>query len=155
MTQHLVQLSISLKPVWHASVPEICVGVPGNIKTLFLDTPTTFNFEYTAENNSYIIVELLNKTVADTILDKNLDKAVIIEDISFFGIADPKFIWAGILTPIYPDYWIEENRNKNIELPKELTNLSYIGFNGQWRLDFTVPVFTWMHKIQDLGWVYN
>lgn len=142
-----VKVSIQLRPVWHTDIPQIKVGIPGNIKTLYLDKPTTFNFEYIAENNSSLIVEFLNKTVDDTNLEKNLDKAVIIEDISFFGISDTKFIWAGIYTPIYPEHLTNQ--------PKTLTNVTYLGFNGQWKLDFTVPVFTWIHQIQNLGWVYN
>lgn len=147
MVQQLVNISISLKPVWHSDPPKIRVGVPGDIRTLYLNNPTTFNFEYHSKNNSDLIIEFLNKIDADTILDKNLDKAIIIEDISFFGISDPKFIWAGIYTPIYPEHLTNQ--------PKTLTNVTYLGFNGQWKLDFTVPVFTWIHKIQGLGWIYD
>lgn len=142
-----VKVSVSLTPIWHNEQPLVRVGVPGNLKTLYLDKPTTFNFDYISVNNSSLIVEFLNKTNVDTIVDKNLDKAIIIEDISFFGISDPKFIWAGIYTPIYPEHLTTQ--------PKTLTNVTYLGFSGQWKLDFTVPVFTWIHKIQDLGWIYD
>lgn len=142
-----VKLSVRLNPIYHDDLPLVRIGVPGDIRTLYLDKPTLFDFEYIAENNSYLIVEFLNKTINDTDLNRNLDKAVIIEDISFFGISDPKFIWAGVYTPIYPDYIIDQ--------PKTLNNITYLGFNGQWRLDFTMPVFTWIHQIQDHGWIYN
>lgn len=142
-----VKLSILVTPVWHTEPPLIEIGVPGNIQTLYLDKPRTFNFEYLAENNSSLIVKFLNKTDRDTILDKNLDKAVIINNISFFKISDIKFIWAGVYTPIYPEHLTDQ--------PAQINGATYMGFNGCWQLDFTVPVFTWIHKIQGLGWIYD
>ena len=26
--------------------------------------------------------------------------------------------------------------------------------NGEWRLDFNSPIFPWIHKIENLGWVW-
>lgn len=155
MTQYQVKLSVNLKPIWHSTAPEIRLGVPGNINTISLENTTEFEFDYYSNNISYFFIELLNKNLGDTIPEKKLDKAVVIESIKFFGIEDPRFIWSGVYTPIYPEHWVEENQQRGTPLPLQIVNNNYIGFNGIWRLDFTVPVFTWIHKIRSLGWIYD
>ena len=32
---------------------------------------------------------------------------------------------------------------------------NYVDWNGIWVLDFTVPVYTWLHKVLGLGWIYD
>jgi hypothetical protein len=73
--------------------------------------------------------------------------AVIVKQISFFGISNPKFIWAGTYYPDYPAHYPD----KIAQLPGQ----EYLGWNGVYRLDFSVPVFTWIHRIQSLGWMYQ
>jgi hypothetical protein len=85
-------------------------------------------------------VEFLNKLPNDTVPGSNLDKAVVIESVSFFGITDPKFAWAGVYHPVDQD---------------PLSAHTYLSWNGTWTLRFDVPVFTWMHQVQDLGWIYQ
>ena len=66
-------------------------------------------------------------------------------------IQDPKFAWAGIYRPEYPEPWASEQTN----LATELSSHTYLGWNGTWRLTFGVPVFTWIHQVQNLGWIYG
>ena len=147
-----VKLDIHLRSVWHNNPPEINIGINDNIQQIILSQDKTLHYAFTANNPSTLTVELLNKTDADTIPDKGLDKAVIIESVSFFGIKDPKFAWAGIYEPNYPEPWYSEQTVK----PKSLLkNHTYLGWAGKWTLTFDVPVFTWIHKIQDLGWIYD
>ena len=83
-------------------------------------------------------------------LDHNM--AVIVDSVEFFGITDPKFVWAGTYTPNYPEPWYSEQIEKPLaQLPQQ----NYMGWNGIWRLDFSVPVFTWMHQTMNLGWIYQ
>lgn len=91
-------------------------------------------------------VELLNKHALD------MTQAVIIDYVSFNNIKDAKFAWSGEYCPNYPEPWYSEQLVKPEPL---LKNHTYLGWNGKWTLTFTIPVFTWIHKTQNLGWIYN
>ena len=153
--QYPVKLEIKLRPVWHDNPPEINIGINDDTQRVVLTDDQIFHYEFTADNTAILSVELLNKTDADTVPDSGLDKAVIIESISFFGISDPKFVWAGVYEPKYPEPWASEQRDQGVVLKQHLSPHTYLGFNGKWTLTFDVPVFTWMHKVQDLGWIYD
>jgi hypothetical protein len=150
-----VELDIHLRSVWHDNPPEINIGINDDIQKIILTDNQTFHYEFMADNRSTLTVELLNKTDTDTIPNKGLDKAVIIESVSFFGISDPKFAWAGVYEPKYPEPWATEQLNQGVVLKQHLSPQTYLGFNGKWTLTFSVPVFTWMHTVQDLGWIYD
>jgi hypothetical protein len=78
--------------------------------------------------------------------------AVIIDSVEFFGISDPRFVWAGVYWPEYPEPWLSQ---QNPSPQAALTNHNYLGWNGVWRLNFDVPVFTWIHKTLGMGWIYQ
>jgi hypothetical protein len=147
-----VELDIHLRSVWHDNPPEINIGINDNIERIILSDNQTFHYEFISDNISTLTVELLNKTDSDPVPDKGLDKAVIIESVSFFGISDPKFAWVGVYEPKYPEPWYSEQLVKPESL---LKNHTYLSWNGKWTLTFDLPVFTWIHKVQDLGWIYN
>jgi len=150
-----VELDIHLRSIWHDNPPIINIEINDDIDNIILSEDQTFHYEFICNNNSTITVELLNKTDADSVLPKGLDKAVIIESVSFFGISDPKFAWAGIYEPKYPEPWASEQRNQGVVLKQHLSPHTYLGFNGKWTLTFSVPVFTWMHQVQNLGRIYD
>jgi len=154
-TDYTVKLTVQLTSIWHNTPPEINIGINNNIQRIILTDNQAFHYEFTANDTSTLSIELLNKTNADTIPDKGLDKAVIIESVSFFGITNPKFIWAGIYKPDYPEPWATNQRNQGVVLKPQITNQNYLGWNGKWQLTFTVPVFTWIHKVQSFGWLYD
>ena len=152
---HLIKLQTRLRPIYHTDPPEIRLGINGNLTTVNLTESTEFNFEFTTVDSCDLSVEFLNKTNSDTILDQGLDKAVVIESVSFFGIQDPKFVWAGVYKPEYPEPWATEQQENGVVLKQQLTNQTYLAWNGKWTLTFTVPVFTWIHNVQNLGWIYD
>ena len=142
-TRHLVKLSITLRPV---DQPNIRVGINGDFFPLTLDQTETINFELESEKECQLTIELV---------DKRDQEAVVVESVSFFGIDDPKFVWKGIYEPKYPEPWATEQRDQGVVLKPQLCPHTYLSWPGKWTLTFTVPVFTWMHKIQDLGWIYD
>ena len=150
-----VQVQVSLRPIWHRDPPEINIGIDNTINRVTLSQAQTFRYDFTSSGRSTIIIELLNKKDADTVPGQDLDKAVIIESVGFFGIEDPRFVWLGVYEPEYPEPWATEQRQQGIVLKQHLTNHNYIGWNGKWTLTFTVPVFTWIHNVQNLGWIYG
>ena len=113
---------------------------------LFRSETRVFDIEFTSPNSlETLTVEHYHKSADDP------TTAVIIDSVSFFGIQDPKFAWAGIYRPEYPEPWASEQTN----LATELSSHTYLGWNGTWRLTFGVPVFTWIHQVQNLGWIYG
>ena len=155
VTDYPVHLEVQLRPVWHTDPPEINIGINNDIQKVVLQSEQTFYYNFTATDQAKLTVEFLNKTNQDTVVDQGLDKAVIIESISFFGITDPRFVWQGVYTPIYPEPWATEQQKQGIVLKQHLTNQTYLAWNGKWTLTFTIPVFTWIHRVQNLGWIYG
>jgi len=150
-----VKLSVVLRPIWHAEPPQIWVGIEPDLTKIWLTETTKFDFEFETDQPGCLSVEFLNKTDQDCIPDQNLDKAVVIESVSFFDITDPKFAWAGIYEPVYPEPWATQQRNQSIALKQQLCPHNYLSWNGKWTLTFGVPVFSWIHHVQNLGWIYD
>jgi hypothetical protein len=119
-----------------------------------LETVKNFKIEPSLTVGQHTItVELCNKTDANTGLD--FDQAVEITGIMFDNIGTDRFVWAGEYTPCYPELWASQQLAAGYELKPVLTGCNYLGWNGQWCLTFTAPVFNWIHQIEHLGWRYD
>lgn len=138
-----VKMSVTLRPV---DCPEILVGVNGNIASMRLTETTVLDYEFESIGSCQLTVELINQQASE---------AVVVENVSFFGIEDPKFAWTGVYEPIYPEPWATQQREKGVVLKPQLCPHTYIGWPGKWTLTFDLPVFTWIHRVQNLGWIYG
>jgi hypothetical protein len=144
-TEYLVQMAVTLTPKIGDAVPEVQISVPGYSAGYVLQHTKKIQLEFTADQG-WLDILFFNKA------DSDATTAVIIDSIEFFGIADPKFVWAGTYRPDYPELWYRQQ----ISTPSTmLTGTNYLGWNGRWRLDFGVPVFTWIHQTQNLGQIYQ
>jgi hypothetical protein len=144
-TEYLVQMAVTLTPKIGTAAPRVRVSIPGNSVTHVLHQTEKIQLEFVA-SSGWVEINFCNKPE----LDHNM--AVIIDRIEFFGISNPKFVWRGVYFPEYPEPWYSQ------QIPAPAPTLpacNYLGWNGCWRLDFDVPVFTWMHQVQDLGWIYQ
>lgn len=143
----LTKVAVTLTPrlASSRSAPEVFVSVPGYVTRHELWETTRIELEFDALVG-WLEVVFMNKPE----LDHNM--AVIVDQVEFFGISDPQFVWAGVYTPRYPEPWYSEQQ---IKPEPHLTQQNYLGWNGTWRLDFDVPVFTWMHRTLNLGWIYS
>lgn len=146
---------LTLCPVWWKRPPEVTVMLNGHVRWQgMLETDLILDWSQSLEKGPHCLeVMLLGKTNEYTTATK--DHAVIIEHVDFFGIRNDKFKWQGVYRPEYPEPWRTEQESQGIELLPELPAHTYLGWNGTWRLDFTTPIFTWMHQVQDLGWIYD
>jgi hypothetical protein len=106
-----------------------------------LFTTTSFDFDFVAANQASLVLEHHSKS------DQDPDTAVIIRRIEFYGISDPRFIWAGTYYPVYPSHYPDQKSSR--------PGQDYLGWNGTYVLEFRVPVFSWIHQIQDMGWLYQ
>ena len=137
-TDHLVKMTVTLEPVVQ---PWVNVSIQGQEQIQRLTETTDFDFEFRAQDSCCLKIQHYNKS------DQDPTTAVIVKHISFFGITHPKFAWAGTYYPDYPDHY----HDKKSSLPGQ----SYMGWNGVYLLEFSVPVFSWMHQTLDLGWIYG
>ena len=141
----LTKLAVTLTPVYNNTTPEVFLSIPGYTTRETLTNTKQIQLEFNAPVG-WLEIVFMNKP------DTDPDMAVSIDKIEFFGISDPKFVWAGVYRPKYPEPWYSQQIEKP---PALLYQQNYMGWNGHWRLDFSVPVFTWMHRTLDLGWIYQ
>lgn len=137
-TEHRVQVAVTVRPV---NTPTISVGAGKHCYTTQLNQTQTFEFDFFAAGNSRLFVEHSQKH------DNDHNTAVEIVNISFFGISHPKFIWCGNYLPCYPAHYPDQK--------PVLPGQGYLGWNGRYTLEFDVPVFAWMHRTLDMGWLYS
>lgn len=143
-------IELKLKPVYWQQPPTVRVGIGNDLKEYNLSEPSWFTYNLSEPPGSIQLnVEFFGKSDSDT--TDTQDKAVIIDEVKLNQISDSAFVWAGIYTPIYPEPWASEQTN----LQKEIPGATYIGWNGVWSLNITVPVFTWIHHQRGLGWIYD
>jgi len=155
-TTYLNRIRITLEPVWHDDPPQVRVGIDEHLQTVTLKQTTVFDLDFDATAGPcQLIVDFVNKNHGDTDIKRQLDKAVKIKKIDIFGIVDRKFIYASQYRPEYPEPWATEQRSLGQTLEPVLHGHDYLGWNGRWCMPFTVPVFTWIHKTQNLGWIYS
>ena len=146
-------INVKLDPHYHLkhhSIPEITIDWNGEtLWTGKLFEEREFGFKVKGEVNAEhnFGITLLNKEPDDTVInpetgDIEHDKAVEIVDISVEGFNfdsiryqvrcdDPPEMVAG---PLYG---------------------TYICWNKRWHLPITFPAFTWIHKLENLGWIHE
>jgi hypothetical protein len=151
----LVDISIHINPIYHQEPPRIKVMVDDDIiHHGDVIGNTIFNYSGNMKNDNHkLSITLLNKTDLDCVDGK--DKAIIIDKVTFFGIDSNKVLNHSSYVPLYSEAYLKSMINLNKSLDTELIGCNYLGWNGEWVMIFEVPVFKWLHKIEDLGWVYS
>lgn len=147
--------AVTIRPRWWRDPPWAQVGI--NDRVLFdraIESELKVNFQDDLpRGNHRLWIRFLNKTDQDTRGD--LDKAVIIEAIDFYGITSKSFVWQGVYEPIYPQGWRDQIQQQGQILEPRLRYHNYLGWNGVWYLEFTSPIFTWIHQTENMGWIYD
>jgi hypothetical protein len=143
------QFKIDIQPRWWNTVPEITYGIDQyTINTVPVQIPLTLhlNLPLTVGPHKFWLT-FNNKNYNDCQLEKDLDMAIEILSVTFEGMTLDRFRWAGKYFPDYPDHY--PNKQPVIE------SATYLGWNGKWELPFTTPIFTWIHQLENLGWLYE
>lgn len=132
-----------LEPVGN---PDVIIIAGQQIINKIVDETKTFSFELDVPAITIPLrVKLINKS------DNDPTTAIIIKELRINGISNPKFVWAGTYYPDYPKEWAQQQQNLDLAI----TNTNYLGWNGTWELDITIPAFTWMHQTLGLGWIFG
>jgi hypothetical protein len=150
-----VKLDITMEPVFWQAPPDIRVEF--NREILFsgsLDENKQFGWTLPAEDINRLSVFLTNKTDADCQGDK--DKAVIINSVGVEGFHYESFMYNTRYRPDYSDGYYHYAKENNITV-EPIIHSNYLGFSGEWFLEFTWPTFSWIYNLETngLGWIYE
>jgi hypothetical protein len=150
-----VKLALELEPKFWAEKPKIKIEF--NQQVLFedyLEEVKKFEWTLPAKENNRISVFFLNKTERDTVGDK--DKAVIIKSIGIEGFYYSSFMLQSKYCPIYTNGYRQHAKENNLSVDP-IINSNYLGFNGEWYLEFTWPVYQWIFETETkgMGWIYE
>lgn len=128
--------------------PTITYGLDNSKgETLQFTEPLELNFNLDlAEGEHKFFIDFKSKT------NSTPEMAVEIGTVSVAGITTDRMKWAGVYYPDYPEPWASE---QTTPLASSIDSATYLGWNGRWVLAFTVPVFTWVHRLENLGWIYS
>ena len=150
-----VNIGLLIDPLYWADAPAIRIEF--NQVPLFenkLVNIEKFSWQLPASDVNRLSVFFLNKKDTDTVDD--LDKAVIIKGIELEGFKYPSFMHSSQYCPEYSAGYYQYAKENNITV-ESIIHSNYLGFNGEWFLEFTWPTFTWIYEIEtkNLGWIYE
>jgi hypothetical protein len=140
-----LEFSITLEPVgYDHKWPEFYIKIDEQLQDHCTLTQTaTYNFDVTVDDGDHTIaVGFVNKDDSDTQVVENqivADKALIVKSVAIEGYALDDFLYRA---NYYPAGRAQSHSN-------------YLSWNGEWQLEITTPIFTWIHKTQYLGWIYE
>lgn len=133
-----VNIEILLKPV---GSPRCKISLDDQRRDLTVDKETQIKLFHQGHSKVRLTIEHYDKAELDP------TTALIIEEIKFNDISNPKFVYQGVYYPNYPKHLI----GNDTVLPHK----NYLSWNGVWQLEFTLPIYTWIHKTLDFGWIYD
>jgi hypothetical protein len=153
--RYKTKIKLYITPVWHDEPPMCSIKFSKDVsfKEEIKENKIYSYEEYLTNGNYDIIIEFLNKKNTDTVDGK--DKAIKIDKIVFNNIESKKFVWQGTYQPIYPEPWATQQKKLGKELNSVITPAVYLGWNGVWKLTYSAPIFTWIHKLENHGWIYD
>jgi hypothetical protein len=126
-------------------IPELVISVDDVLLVhQYLDHNKTFKFDVMLDAGPHTLnIELVNKGRTDTKVDSTgniiADKAIYVKSVALEGYALSDFLYQATYYPA----------------GRESLKSNYLGWNGVWKLNFETPIFTWIHKTQNLGWIYD
>jgi hypothetical protein len=129
--------------------PQIKYGIDGVVANegLELTIPMTLQFSLDFDQGDHtFFIDFYNKT------NDTPEMALEIASVSMEGMTLDRFKWAGVYYPIYPEPWYSQQTKV---LPKYHNSATYLGWNGRWELTFSAPIFQWIHRLENLGWIYT
>ena len=91
-------------------------------------------------------VHFLNKNYKES--TPTSDMAVIIDRVLFQHL-DHDFKIYSRYCPNYPQPWLSQQTQP---LETEIHG-NYLGWSGQWYLEFETPIYRWIHQRLNLGWL--
>jgi hypothetical protein len=111
--------------------------------------PTVIEFEHELkEGEKYrLIINRSGKDIRQTVIENGQivkDQLLHIKSIEIDEIDIGALVYSGLYTPKYPEPWASEQAAAGNKLPESFKNVTAMGHNGRWELDFTSPFYMWL-----------
>ncbi len=150
-----VLIDLCIDPIFWDDLPEIHIKF--NQDTLYqgyVAEKFIGHWVLPTQDQNRLSVIMLNKRDLDSVDGK--DKAVVISKVGLEKLFFPSILYQSRYRPIYSEGYYEYAQKNSIEI-QPVIHSNYLGFNGEWYLDFTWPVFSWIYSVEtnNLGWVYE
>lgn len=97
----------------------------------------------------FLHLDFRNKQYRECTHDQ--DMAVEITAVRFQHLKDD-FKLHTVYAPDYPEPWASQQKQKGIELDTTIHS-NYLGWNGRWSLEFNTPIYQWLHRKLNMGWL--
>ena len=94
-----------------------------------------------------LIINRQGKDKKQTILDGEKiikDQLLHIKTIEIDEINIGALVYEGIYRPEYPEPWASQQIKAGVNLPETLKNVTNMGHNGTWTLNFNSPFYMWL-----------
>lgn len=113
------------------------------------NNPTIITFEHKLfDGETYkVVIKNLNKDNSQTVVENGniiKDQILFIKSITIDEIDIGGLIYEGKYYPEYPEPWASEQRSAGKDLPEYIKNVTSMGHNGRWELEFTSPFYMWL-----------
>lgn len=151
-----VLIDLTIDPVYWADLPKIRVEFNGQILIeQYVSVHEEWSWTLPAQDINRLSIWMLNKKDADTVGDGR-DKAVVVRSLGIEGLTYDSFLQVSRYRPIYSQGYRDYANQHEIEIQPEI-NSNYLGFNGEWWIEWPWPTFAWIYQLetQGLGWVYE
>jgi len=129
-------ISLEIHPIYEPSyhqLPIISYGCGDRSIASNIAIGNITNIDFAGTEND-IWVAFLNKNSRDTVVEKGWDKAIEIKNIRVQGFDNEPLQYHGVFMN---------------------THTNYLAFNDTWKYEFTLPIFTWIHKKCEFGWIFD
>lgn len=151
MKKYEIKIKILIDPIYLKTAPYVVCGID---QTIFYQQNVEKFEEFIIKDllsagPHRFFLQLTNKNYIESKKDK--DMHVKIKKISFQNI-DENFHYFSKYRPEYPDQWLKQQKDLGKEWPKEILS-DHIGWNGTYYVDFETPIYKWIHKKCNLGWL--
>ena len=119
------------------------VGIDSEISKVTISGTQKFSYDLDLDIGGHLLV-------VDFLARSQSNQRLIISSVTMEGISTDRMKWAGIYCPRYPASWIQQHPDS----PRCHSGWTDLGWPGIWKLRFSVPVFSWIHETEHLGWLY-
>lgn len=113
------------------------------------DNPTLIEFEHELVEGEKYELQIVrsNKDPKQTVVENGeiiKDQLLNIKGIEIDEIEIGGLVYQGVYTPNYPEPWATQQRELGKELPESFRNVTKMGHNGVWSLQFDSPFYMWL-----------
>ena len=151
MNIYVIKIKILLEPIYQDSAPHIRYGIDTNIlsqRSILYAQEIVINTKLSQGSHRFFL-ELVNKDHAAD--KKDRDMHIKIKHIGFQDMEE-NFHYFSKYRPVYPTQWLQQQKEMGKEWPETILS-NHMGWNGTYYIDFETPIYKWIHKKLNLGWL--